>query len=138
MIVTDASAVLEVLLRTPAGETIGEDLLAPGETLHAPHLIDLEVTHVLRRLEVRGELAPRRALLALKTFAAIRLSRYPHEMLLPRIWELRKNLTAYDAAYIALAEVLDAPLFTCDRSLASVPGVRAEVRVFSLPDRGCP
>ena len=131
MIVTDASAVIELLLRTKAGDAIGACLFAEGEPLHAPHLIDLEVAHVLRRLEARRELSPRRAVLALETFAAIKLSRYPHERMLPRIWELRRNLTAYDAAYIALAEALNAPLLTCDRSLKRVPGIRAEVRVIS-------
>ncbi len=131
MIVTDASAVIELLLRTPGGDAIGAILFAPGETLHAPHLIDLEVAHVLRRLEARRELSPRRAVLALETFGALKLSRYPHERMLPRIWEQRRNLTAYDAAYIVLAEALNAPLLTCDRSLAGIPNLRAEVIVIS-------
>jgi len=86
---------------------------------------------VLRRLEARRKLSPRRADLALSTFAGIRLSRYPHERMLPRIWELRKDLTAYDAAYVALAEALHAPLLTCDRSLAGIPGARAAVEVYA-------
>ena len=130
MIVADASVVLECLLRTEVGDTVEAALFAPGETLHAPHLIYLEVSQVLRRLESRGELPARRAIIALETFNAIRLARYPHTAMLPRIWDLRKNLTAYDAAYIALAEALDAPLLTCDRALAAAPGVRARVRVF--------
>jgi predicted nucleic acid-binding protein len=133
VIVTDASVLIEMLLRTPTGDAAAEELLAEGRTLHAPHLVDLEVAHVFRRLEARREITARRALTAVETFADLRLTRYPHEPLLPRIWELRRNLTAYDAAYVALAEALRAPLFTCDGSLAGVPGMRAEVQILTAP-----
>jgi predicted nucleic acid-binding protein len=129
VIVPDASVVIEMLLRTDAGEAARGQLLADGETLHAPHLIDLEVAHVLRRLEARREIPAARALQALETFAALRLARYSHEPMLGRIWELRKNLTAYDAAYVALAEGLGATLITCDARIARVPGIRAGVVV---------
>lgn len=129
MIVTDASVLIEVLLRTETGVAAAGVLFSSGESLHAPHLVDLEVAQVLRRLEARGEVKARRAADALAVFADLRLARYPHEPMLSRIWELRKNLTAYDAAYVALAEALDAPLLTCDRSLASAPGIRAEIRI---------
>ncbi|MEN8150435.1 MAG: type II toxin-antitoxin system VapC family toxin [Planctomycetota bacterium] len=129
MIVPDASAVIEVLLRTDTGRALEDRLFAPEETLHAPELIDLEVVQVLRRLESRGELSARRAFLAIETFTDFRIVRYAHEPMLGRIWELRKNLTAYDAAYVALAEALDAPLLTCDGSLASAPGIRARIIV---------
>ena len=129
MIVPDASVVIEVLLRTSTGEVARDRLLAPGVSLHAPGIIDLEVAQVLRRLEARGEISTPRALAALSTFAAIRMARYHHELTLGRIWELRKNLTAYDAAYVTLAEALGATLLTCDRSIAGAPGIRADIVV---------
>lgn len=127
MIVLDASAALEVLLRTPAAAKVETRLFAQDTTLHAPHLIDLEVAQVLRRYVMSGEITPRRGREALEDFAGFPLHRYPHDMLLPRIWELRENLTAYDAAYIALAEGLDIPLLTRDRKLAASTGHRAQV-----------
>jgi len=130
VIVVDASGVLEVLLRTRLGSQVEESIFAPGETLHAPHLIDLEVIQVLRHLESRSEVSRRRANVALETFNSIRLNRYPHTAMLARIWELRRNLTSYDAAYVALAEALNAPLLTCDRALSAAPGIRVRVRVI--------
>ena len=129
MIVVDASAILEVLLRTPAAPAIEERLFERGETLHAPHLIDLEVLQVLRRYAAAGEISSQRAREALDDLAAFRLRRWAHDALALRIWELRQNLTAYDAAYIALAEALGAVLLTRDRRLASAPGIRARVEV---------
>ena len=129
MIVVDASAMLEVLLRTPAAPAIEERLFEGGETLHAPHLIDLEVVQVLRRYAAAGEISAERAREALDDLAAFRLRRWAHEPLTLRIWDLRQNLTAYDAAYVALAEALGAPLLTRDRPLASAPGIRARVEV---------
>ena len=122
MIVVDASAVLEVLLQTPAAPRISRRLFAPGETLHAPHLIDIEVAQVVRRYERSGALTPVRGAEALADLADLPLHRYPHNILLSRIWQLRHNLTAYDAAYLALAEALRAPLLTRDRALASAGG----------------
>jgi predicted nucleic acid-binding protein len=130
VIVVDASAALEVLLRTPAAPAIEERLFASGATLHAPHLIDLEVVQTLRRYAKAGEMAPERGRIALADFADFPIHRYPHGVLLPRIWDLRHNLTAYDAAYVALAEALDAPLVTRDRSLARVAGRRARIEVL--------
>lgn len=127
MIVVDASAVLETLLRTPAAGAVEDRLFASGETLHAPHLIDLEVAQVLRRYAAAGELAPERGRTALADFVDFPIHRYPHDILLPRIWELRGNLTAYDAAYVALAEALDAALLTRDRKLAAATGHRARI-----------
>lgn len=122
MIVIDASVVIEVLLQTNDGVVIGERLLNRRESLHAPHLIDVEVAQVLRRYVLRGELYPERARQALDVLAEFPLTRYAHEPLLGRMWALRDNLTAYDAAYVALAEGLRAPLMTRDRRLAAAPG----------------
>lgn len=130
MIVVDASALLEVLLNSTAAPLLAQRLFAPGETLHAPHLLDLEVAQVLRRYALQGEIGEERATQALADLADLPLNRYSHDFLLPRIWALRHNATAYDAAYLALAEVLDAVLVTCDRGLASVPGVSADVEVI--------
>jgi len=129
VIVVDASAVLEALLRTPGAASVEGRLFDPGETLHAPHLIDVEVAQVLRRYARTGEADAERCRAALADMADFPLARYPHDILLPRIWELRDNLTAYDAVYIALAEALDAPLLTRDRRLAAAPGHGARVEL---------
>ena len=121
---------MEVLLRTSTGNAIGQRVFAPGETLHAPHLIDLEVTQVLRRLINRGLLSPLRGDEALSDLVAFPIQRYPHDMLLHRVWALRHNLTAYDAAYVALAEELDHPLLTHDRKMASAEGHTAKIEVI--------
>jgi predicted nucleic acid-binding protein len=130
VIVVDASAVLEVLLSTPAAVNIEERLFGADETLHAPHLIDVEVAQVLRRYAISGRAGPARFEMALADFLELPLNRYPHEVLLPRVWELRDNMTAYDAVYVALAEALDAPLLTCDRRLATAAGHRARIEVI--------
>jgi predicted nucleic acid-binding protein len=127
MIVVDASAMIEALLRTPAAAAVDARLFEPGETLHAPHLLDVEVAQVVRRYVANGDIDARRGREALDDLADLRLRRYPHDWLLPRIWELRHNLTVYDAAYVALAEALDAPLLTCDRRLAAAAGSRARI-----------
>lgn len=129
MIVLDASAALELLLVTSAGEAVARVISRTGETLHAPHLIDLEVLQAIRRFVRSDHLTPARAAQALDDFAALRVQRYPHLALLPRIWELRENATAYDAAYLALAEALSGTLLTCDAALAGVPGTYARVEV---------
>jgi predicted nucleic acid-binding protein len=98
-------------------------------SLHAPHLLDVEVAQVLRRYAARGELTAARGVEALADLAAFPLTRYPHDLLLARIWALRENLTAYDAAYVALAEALRAPLVTRDERLASAPGHRATIEL---------
>lgn len=129
MIVVDASALLEALLRTPAAGPVEERLFAPRETLHAPHLIDVEIAQLIRRYAAAGEIDSERGRAALTDLADLRLRRYPHDFLLPRIWDLRHNLSAYDAAYVALAEALDAPLVTRDRRLATAAGHRARIEL---------
>ncbi|MHB1534888.1 MAG: type II toxin-antitoxin system VapC family toxin [Acidimicrobiales bacterium] len=103
------------------------------ETLAAPELIDLEVSSVLRRLFLGGRIPPRRAELAMSDLVALPLRRISHRSLLPRCWTLRKNLTIYDASYVALAEQLEAILVTADARLARAPGLRCEVEVMAHP-----
>jgi len=130
VIVVDASAIIEVLLNTATGDVLRSYLFATGETLHVPHLMDVEVLQVLGRYSISKTLDRKRAGEAFDDYAAIPLTRYPHSVLLPRVWELRHNLTAYDAVYVALAEALDATLVTCDRGLRAVAGHHAAIRVF--------
>lgn len=129
MLVVDTSAVVTALTvdTPPAGlvERLG------GDELEAPHLIDVEVLHALRRLVRLGELSIERATDARADFAELSLSRYSHEALADRIWELRDNLTAYDASFVALAEALCAPLITCDAALAGAPGVDARIDLYA-------
>ena len=118
-IVVDASVVIELLLRTPRADAITNRIIRDDVALHVPHLIDVEIAQVLRRYTLTRDLNAIRATEALADFADIRLERHPMEPLLKRIWTLRVNMTAYDAAYVALAEALDAPLVTCDARLGS-------------------
>ena len=129
MIVVDASALIEVLLRTPSAGTVEDLLFATGQTLHAPHLIDVEVMQVIRRYAATGEIDGPRGRAAIDDLIDFPIRRYQHDFLLPRVWELRETLTAYDAAYVALAEALDATLLTRDRRLASALGHDARVQV---------
>ena len=130
MIVLDASAAIDWLLQTPAGLRIEQRIYARQDTLHSVHLLDVEFVQVLRRLVREGTLTPRRAVEAIEDMAALRIARYPPVLLLQRIWRLRQNLSAYDAAYVALAEELQAPLITRDRRIAAAPGHAAAVEVF--------
>jgi predicted nucleic acid-binding protein len=129
VIVVDASAILEVLLRTPSHAPIEERIFAPEVTLHAPHLVDIEVAQVLRRIVRSGKMSDRRGKEALEDFRGLAITRYPHHVLMERIWELRLNLTAYDAAYVSLAEALDATLITCDKGIAGAPGINVTVEL---------
>jgi len=121
---------VEVLLNSPEARPIRQRLLGPGETMHAPHLLDLEVTQVMRRYQLAGRISPERAGEALRVYGDLRIQRYPHAPLLSRIWDLRHNLSAYDGCYVALAEALRAPLMTRDRALAASLRNLVEVEVF--------
>jgi predicted nucleic acid-binding protein len=129
VIVIDASAMIDLLLRAPGAEAVAARLFRGRETFHAPHLLDVEVAQVLRRYVRSGALGHERAAQALDDLADFPLLRYPHEVLLSRVWQLRDNLTAYDAVYIALAEALGAALVTRDRRLGAAPGHQARVEL---------
>lgn len=129
MIVLDASAAVELLLNTAAGRRIAARLEAAGD-IHCPHLIDVEIAQVLRRLAARGEISDDRAEFALARWTELEVERYPHAPFLDRIWKLR-NFSAYDAVYIALAEILSAPLLTGDQRLAASPGTPARIECIA-------
>ncbi|WP_419944488.1 type II toxin-antitoxin system VapC family toxin [Candidatus Poriferisodalis sp.] len=117
MIVLDSSAAVEWLLGLPLADAVAQRL-SQAESIHAPALVDVEVAHVVRRYAAEGEISDRRGTEALEALADLDAVRYSHEMLLPLIWRLRHNLTAYDAAFVALAAVLGATLVTLDAGMA--------------------
>lgn len=129
MIVVDASILASALADDNSdGEAARAGLR--GQTLAAPELIDLEIASVWRRQVMAGQLEARRADLALADLLALPLQRIAHRQLLTRCWELRRNVTPYDAAYVALAELLDVVLVTGDRRLSRSPNVRCRVQVI--------
>jgi predicted nucleic acid-binding protein len=130
VIVLDASAAVDWLLQTSAGQRIEKRIYAQHESLHAPHLIDLEVAQVLRRLARERTISASRAEEAVSDLSDLRLTRYPHFLFLSRIWQLGHNLSAYDAAYITLAEKLGVPLITRNKRLAAASGNGASVELF--------
>jgi predicted nucleic acid-binding protein len=119
VIVIDASALLEVLLRTRRASGIETWLFGTRQSLHSPHLLDVEVAQVIRRFAMAREIEGERARAALDDLMGFPIWRHSHDFLLPRVWALRDNFSAYDAAYVALAEVLEATLLTHDRRLAA-------------------
>ena len=126
MLVIDASALVDALLLAgPARARLS------AENLQAPELIDAELLSVLRRLALTGKLLESQALQALSTASRLGLRRQPTRILWPRAWELRTNLSAYDALYVALAEQLQAPLLTADARLARAPGLRCSVELIA-------
>lgn len=132
MLVVDSSVLVVALADDgPDGDTARDRLR--GEQLAAPELIDLEVLSVLRGLTHSGQVIPRRAGLAVQDLHDIPLERAPHRSLMARCWELRDNLTPYDAAYVALAEALDATLLTGDRRLSRATGPRCRIEVLRAP-----
>lgn len=126
MIVLDASAAVEWILGLPHGADVA-DRLASASTVHAPHLLGVEVAQVVRRYVARGELAANRGGEALGDLADLDVVQHAHEPLLPTMWRLRENLSAYDASYVALALALDVPLVTLDARLATSPGHGARI-----------
>lgn len=131
MIVVDASVIVTALADDgPDGERHRERLA--GERLAAPHLLDIEVVSAWRRRAAAGGLDERRMLLARDDLRALPIRRVPHLPLLDRCWALRANLTTYDAVYVALAELFDAPLLTADAKLAVAPGVTCTVEVLDF------
>jgi predicted nucleic acid-binding protein len=129
VLVVDTSAVVGVLVGRPRNRGLVERLVGDGD-LHAPHLLDVELLHTLRRLVIVGALSEDRAADARADFADLTVARYGHAAMADRIWELRHNLTAYDATFVGLAELLGAPLATCDARLAGAAGHRAAVELF--------
>jgi predicted nucleic acid-binding protein len=130
VLVVDTSALLEALAGRSPDPSLIERLATDGD-LHAPHLIDVEILHALRRLQSNDEITQERADDTRTDFADLVLARYPHHPLSDRIWELRHNISAYDATFVALAEALGAPLITCDARLAGTPNHDAEIEVYS-------
>jgi predicted nucleic acid-binding protein len=133
MLVIDASALVDLLLVRPVGASVERHVAAHGYDLHAPHLLDPEVLSALRRVVVAGHASADRAGEAVTDLLDLPIERYPHDMLVPRIWELRANLSAYDATYVALAESLTdegAPLLTTDERLARAARAHARAEVI--------
>jgi predicted nucleic acid-binding protein len=131
MVVIDASAVAEIVLDRPVAARIGRHLAEYA--LHAPHLVDLEVLNALRRLVSAGDVTEERATAAASDLLTLPIARYPHAILGHRIWELRHNFTAYDAAYVALAEMLTddgVPLLTTDARFARAARKHTDVEVL--------
>ena len=125
--VLDASGAVELLLNTAAGKRLAARLADETETVHVPHLIDVEIAQVLRRYALRGTLDERAGATALRRWRQFDVERYPHAPFLDRVWRLRANVTAYDAVYLALAEALSMVLVTGDRRLAAAPGLTVAV-----------
>lgn len=129
MIVVDTSALVALLAEDPAPQAVDERLAADSD-LHAPHLLDVEFVHALRAMVRRGTLTSARAEAAFIGFDALTITRYPHVGLRERMWQLRENLTAYDASFVALSEALDVPLITADARLARADGHHAEIELL--------
>lgn len=130
MIVLDASAAIELVLNTGAGQQINDRIAGEPDTIQAPHLIDVELIHVIRRFVMRDVIDGARGEMAIRLWRLLDVQRHEHEPFMPRIWQLRNNLSAYDAMYVALADALSAPLITADRRLAAAPGTGIRVEVY--------
>jgi predicted nucleic acid-binding protein len=129
VLVVDTSAVVAALVARPPNQALVDRLRSDGD-LHAPHLLDVELLHALRGLVLAGHLSEDRAADARGDFADLAVVRYGHAPLADRGWELRNNLTAYDATFVALAEALNVPLVTCDARLAGAPGSSAVIELY--------
>lgn len=128
--VLDASGAVEMLLNTAPGQRLAARLMDDTESVHVPHLIDVEIAQVLRRYVQRGVLDEKLGATALRHWREFGVERHPHEPLLDRIWQLRANVTAYDAVYLALAEALSAVVVTSDRRLARASGSPVAVELI--------
>lgn len=137
MLVVDTSAVLHALIARPRDEALVARLGDDGE-LQAPHLIDVELLHALRRLQLGGRISAERSADVRLEYGELSIVRYPHQPLADRAWELRTNLSAYDAMFVALGEALAVPLITCDTRLAAAPGIRTTVELFGGSPGGAP
>jgi len=132
VIIADASFLVMALGDDGPDGTQARERLR-GEELAAPHLVDVEVTSVLRRSLLTGSMTERRAGQALQDLADLTIERVAHTALLPRVWELRGNYTPYDACYVAVAELFHAPVLTYDAKMAGAPGARCTFEVFPAP-----
>ncbi|MFN0205916.1 MAG: type II toxin-antitoxin system VapC family toxin [Planctomycetota bacterium] len=130
MIVVDASVIVAILLRAEPMDHLAQRLDEARGILHAPHLLDVEVYQALRRFSLADEIELTRCAEAQKDFYGLPIIRYPHTDLLERAWELRSNLTIYDGIYVALAEALDAQLWTQDSKLAKAVRKLTKVKVL--------
>jgi predicted nucleic acid-binding protein len=130
VIVLDASAVVELVLNSARGADIESWLKRRPHTWHSVHLLDVEFIQTLRRLHLAGTISADRAETALHDLARLPVVRHPHQPVASRIWQLRANLSAYDACYVALAEVLRARLLTTDGRLARSSGHTAIIELF--------
>lgn len=128
--VLDASAVVALLLRSSTGARVVDRIRDPEDVIHVPHLMFVEVAQVLRRHVQAGVITADRGRRSVVYLGDLSAARHSHEPLLGRMWELRDNLTAYDAAYVALAESLEAPLVTLDAKLANAPGHQAQIELL--------
>jgi predicted nucleic acid-binding protein len=130
VIVIDASLGLEMFLRGRDAIKIKDQIDAAGREMAVPEVFDLEIIQSLRRLAHKKQISSNRAERALDVARHAPVDRFSHSVMRDRIWALRENLTAYDAAYFALAEMLDAPLWTRDAKFTEVPGASAQVKVL--------
>ena len=131
MIVVDASVVVSLILHLESWEALAARIGARDTTLHAPHLLDVEFHQALRRFALAREIDDTRAEQAREDFEDLHVTRYPHLDLLHRAWQLRTNLTIYDGVYVALAEALNAPLWTIDSKLARAVPKFSQARLLA-------
>lgn len=129
MIVVDASVLAPALVDDGGDGALARERLATAE-IHLPELADVEILSVIRRRVLAGQLPVERGAAALQDYADLAVERYPHLALLPRAWQLRDAVSAYDAQYVVLAELLDAPLLTADAALSRAPGLRCRVELL--------
>lgn len=129
MIVLDASAVVELLTNGPLADSLRRDLAMRSDSFVVPHLLDVEVASAFRKLAAVQRIDSHQIAQLFASLAELPAERYPHLPLLARIWELRHNFTAYDAAYISLAELTNSALYTSDAKLSK--GHRARVMLFT-------